>query len=252
MKEGTEAPVNEDGVPKPDRALIERILSSGAQAGLAALRGGHQLLAGGTATHVERMRAANAEASVDELVSRVIRAHLILARSEGAAAGIATTTAEATTIIGSAGTLTVPAAVVITATDLTGLAWIQLRMLLMIAALSGHDPRDPARLQEFLSLQGATPPTAAPAVARPLTAGAIRVATRLLQRYLRGPLLAALRSLFSAVGIRFARAALIRQLFLLNIPVNILVNDAATRRLAQKARAYYGTLPPTATVTGDS
>lgn len=240
--------MNENAVPKPDRALIQRILSSGAHAGLAALRGGHQVLAGGVASNVERMRTANAEASVDELKTRVIRAHLILARSEGAAAGIATSTAEATTIIGSAGTLTVPAAVVITATDLTGLAWIQLRMVLMIAALSGHDPLDPARLQEFLSLQGATPPTAAPAAALPLTAGAIRVATRLLERYLRGPLLAALKSLFSAVGIKFARAALIRQLFLLNIPVNIFVNDAATRRLAQKARAYYGTLPPTSTV----
>jgi hypothetical protein len=118
----------------------------------------HQVLAGVTATHVELMRAANAEASVDELMTRVIRAHLILARSEGAAAGIATTTAEVTTIVGSAGTLTVPAAVVITATDLTGLAWIQLRMVLMIAALSGHDPLDPARLQEFLSLQGANTP----------------------------------------------------------------------------------------------
>lgn len=244
--------MSENAVPKPDRGLIQSVLASGANAGLTALKGGHRVLAGGTATNVERMRTTNKDASVDELMARVVRAHLILARSEGAAAGVATTTAEATTIIGSAGTLTVPAAVVITATDLTGLAWIQLRMVLMIAALSGHDPLDPARLQEFLSLQGAMPPTAAPAAAIPLTVGGIRVATRLLEGYLRGPLLASIRSLFGAVGIKFARAALIRQLFLLNIPANIIVNDAATRRLAQKARAYYGTLPPTATVTVDS
>ncbi len=80
-------------------------------------------------------------------------------------------------IIGSAGTLTLSAAVVITATDLTGLAWIQLRMVVMIAALNGHDALEPARRQDVPSLQAAMAPTTAPAAALPLTAGAIRVSS---------------------------------------------------------------------------
>jgi hypothetical protein len=120
-------------------------------------------------------------------------------------------------------------------------------MALTIGAIYGHDPTEPARVREFLTLQGAMPAAAAPAAAVPLTAAAGRVSTRLLKRYLRGPLLASITSLFRSVGIKFSRAALLRQLFLFNIPINAVVNDIATRRLAQKARNFYKTLPAAGT-----
>lgn len=229
-------------VPRPSESLVRRVIAAGADAGRVALEAGHRAIAGGVSDVAVRMKAAT-DATADDLAERVVRAHLLLARSEGAAAGVLTSTAEATTIVGSAGVLTVPAAVVITVTDLTGLAWIQLRMVLLIAALYGHDPMDAARLQEFMSLQ-ASGTAVAPVVVVPLSDGARRVLTRLLMRHLRGPVLASITSLFRVVGIKFARAALLRQLFLVNIPVNVLVNDIATRRLAQKARIFYRTLPP--------
>lgn len=230
-------------IPKPAVELVRRVLQAGADAGRLAIEAGHKATAGGVDAYVSRVRSANPEVDIEDLAGRVVRAHVILARAEGAAAGVATTTAEATTIVGTAGTLTVPSAIVITAMDLTGLAWIQLRMTLIIAALYGHDPTEPARIREFLSLQGALPATAAPAAAAPLTAAAGRVSTRLLKRYLRGPLLQSVTALFRVVGIRFSRAALLRQLFLLNIPINMMVNVTATRRLAHKARTFYSTLP---------
>lgn len=208
-----------------------------------ALEAGQKATAGGVVTYVSRVRQANPDVDIQNLIRAVIRSHLMLARAEGAAAGVATTTAEATTVIGTAGTLTLPTAVVITAMDLTGLAWIQLRMALMIAALCGHDPTDPARIREFTLLQGALPATAMPAAAKPLTAAAGRITTRLLKRYLRGPFLQSITALFRIVGIRFSRAVLLRQIFLLNIPINVMINDAATRRLAHKAQAFYSTLP---------
>lgn len=237
-----------DEVPKPAIELVRRVLQAGADAGRVAVEAGHKATALGVDSYVRRVRAEERSHDTDELLDRIVRAHVMLARAEGAAAGVATSTAEATTIVGSAGTLTVPTAVVITATDLTGLLWIQLRMALTIGAIYGHDPTEPARVREFLSLQGAMPATAAPAAAVPLTAAAGRVSKRLLKRYLRGPLLASVTSLFRSVGIKFSRAAVLRQLFLLNIPINAVVNDVATRRLAQKARNYYKTLPaaPTA------
>jgi hypothetical protein len=232
-----------DFVQKPSVELVRRALRAGVDAGKVAVEAGHQATAKGVVDYVERVRSDGRSDDDRALVDRVVRAHVMLARGEGAAAGLATTTAEATTLVGTAGTLTIPSMVAITATDLTGLLWIQVRMVLTIADLYGHDPTAPARIREFLSLQGAAPATAAPAVAGPLSAAAGRVTTRLVTRHLRGELLVSVTALFRAVGIKFSRAALLRQVFLLNIPVNVLVNSAATRRLAQKARRYYETLP---------
>ena len=69
------------------------------------------------------------------------------------------------------------------------------------------------------------------------------MAKRLVLRHLRGENLQALKALFRLVGINFARAGVIRALPLVNIPMNAVVNDAATRTLGRKARAYYSTLP---------
>jgi hypothetical protein len=55
--------------------------------------------------------------------------------------------------------------------------------------------------------------------------------------------LAAVKSMFRLVGIKFGRAALIRGLPLINIPTGMIVADVTTRRSAAKARKYYRTLP---------
>lgn len=235
-----------DDAPTPTRPLIGKLLQAGADAGRLLLEAGQKALADNIVDDVSRLNLTTDDA-VDAQVRRVIQAHIRLARSEGAAAGLATTSAEMTTFIGTAGTLTVPAAIVITATDLAGLAWIQLRMTLMIAAFYGHDPRDRQRLTEFMSLQGATPPAMGPAMSTPMARGATRVLQRLILRHLRGPALASIKSLFRVVGVKFTRQALLRQLPFVNIPINTIVNDVMVRRLGDKARRYYKDLPsPTA------
>ncbi len=65
----------------------------------------------------------------------------------------------------------------------------------------------------------------------------------MLMRYLKGEPLKAIAGMFRLVGIRFARAGVIRALPLVNIPINAAVNDAATLALGRKARAYYSELP---------
>ena len=73
------------------------------------------------------------------------------------------------------------------------------------------------------------------------------MAKRLVLRHLRGDNLQALKALFRLVGINFARTGVIRALPLVSIPLNAVVNDAATRTLGRKARAYYATLPAAGT-----
>lgn len=108
------------------------------------MEAGHQATAKGVVDYVESVRSDGRSDDVRALVDRVVCAHVMLARGEGAAAGLVTTTAEAPTVVGSAGTLTIPSLIAITATDLSGLLWIQVRMVLIIAALYGHDPTAPA------------------------------------------------------------------------------------------------------------
>lgn len=175
----------------------------------------------------------------------MIRAHRTLARTEGVAAGIAMTTAEMTSIVGTAGVLTVPAAAVTLAGDLAGLAWIQIRMALIIAALYGHDMTDKkTRMMELLTLTGVYGAGPAATAGEVGTAASQRVLKRLLMRHLKGAPLQAIKGMFRVVGIKFSRAGVIRMLPLVNIPLNAAVNDAATAAMGRKARAYYKELPP--------
>lgn len=182
------------------------------------------------------------EESLEDVVHRVTRSHVILARSEGAVAGAAMSGAEAWAAI-TGGTAT-PAAVATFVGDLLGLAYIQARMVLIIGALHGHDPNDFTRYKEFLTISGLWGPETAAPVSEAASKGAQRILTRLLKRYLKGEPLKAATSLFRAVGIRFSRAGLIRIVPLINIPINAAMNDVATRAIARKAHAYYGDLPP--------
>jgi hypothetical protein len=95
-----------------------------------------------------------------------------------------------------------------------------------------------AELRTLFGLYGASP-MASDATVKSTE----RVLKRLLMRYLRGEPLKAITAMFRMVGIRFARAGVIRALPMVNIPVNAVVNDAATLALGRKAKTYYAELP---------
>src|SRR5450759_4689005 len=148
----TDTPSLEEQVPEDERgSLVRRLLAAGANAPRELLRTAVNTNGQWAATYAERARGTGTEPTED-LVSRTIKAHTMLARSEGATLALAITAAEVTSVVGSAGTLTPGAALGGLVGDLAGLAWIQTRMVLVVAALNGHDPRDPARYRELASL----------------------------------------------------------------------------------------------------
>jgi hypothetical protein len=168
---------------------------------------------------------------------QVIRAHTLLARGQGMAVASSLTVAEVGSVVGSAGTLTPAAVATGVMADLTGLAWIQIRMVLIIAALHGFDPRDPDRVKELGALMGMA--SAAQGMAKPVKKGAPKVLKRLTLRYLKGNNLKAVKAMFDLVGIKFYRTALVKQLPLVNIPISVVVNGAATKSLGKRALSYY-------------
>lgn len=74
--------------------------------------------------------------------------------------------------------------------------------------------------------------------------GGERVGKRLLMRYLEGDALKAAKSLFRFVGIKFARARLIKMLPFANVTAGAAIADITTRRSASEARKFYAKLPP--------
>lgn len=179
-----------------------------------------------------RVREQNADASAEELAEMVKARHALLARMEGATAGVPATFAPG------AGT----AAALLP--DVAALAWIQSRMVIHIAAVYGHDTTDSEMAAELLVLQGFYNSTEAARVA--LTEASKRVATRLVNQYIRGNTLILLKQLFRYVGIRFTRVGVLKAVPFISIPINAGVNEAATRSLARKAIKYYGTRPRSA------
>ena len=231
--------------PDSDQAkrLVPRLLEAGVRAPQVLLEAAVEAQTGSAEKYVKGLRAGKNAGDVEALVDKVIAAHVMLARTEGAAAGVAMSTAEMTTIVGTAGTLTIPAAAVTMAGDLAALAWIQIRMVLIVAGLYGHDLQENARIRELLTLTGVYGAGSANIAGDAAAKGVRRMAKRLILRHLQGDNLQAIKALFRMVGINFARAGVLRALPLVNIPVNAVVNDAATRTLGRKARAYYATLP---------
>lgn len=224
------------------RWLPKELLAAGADAPWVLAGYVAQRLVEGSRDRARRRRDRNPQMDEDELVEKVVRSYLRLARSEGAVAGLTMTAAQVTTIIGTAGKLTLPAAVTTMGSDLTALAWIQCRMILEIACLRGHPLDDQEELQiELLSLWGLHSPTRQ--VGRVAGEAGQRVGRRLLERYLRGAVLQAIKAMFRVVGIKFSRAALVRALPVVNIPVNAAVNDVSTRSLARTADRYYREKP---------
>lgn len=150
------------------------------------------------------------------------------------------TAAEAGSVIGSAGALTPATVAAGIMADLTGLAWIQIRMILVISALHGFDPRHADRIGELAALMGLT--RAAQEAASPVLQGAPTVLKRLTMRYLKGENLKAVTAMFDLVGIKFTRTAFIKQLPLINIPISVFTNGAVTKSLGNRALAYYSDL----------
>jgi len=194
-----------------------------------------------------KRRADASGRPIEDEVRRIIKAHVLLARTEGAVAGMALTAAETTTLIGSAGTLTIPTAVAGVAGDLAVLSWIQGRMILEIAAVRGMDMEDKeARIRELAILYGIEGALAKQA-GEGAGKGLLKIANRLILRHLKGTTLTRLKAIFRVVGINFSRAGVLRFLPFINVPVNAAVNDAATRLMGRRAAKYYALIGSGAT-----
>jgi hypothetical protein len=179
--------------------------------------------------HASRLRRERPDASPRELADLVKARHALLARMEGAAAGVPGSFAP---IVGAAASI-VP--------DITALAWIQSRMVVHIAAVYGHDTTSTDTAAELLVLQGFYNSTEAARVA--LAEAGKRVAARLVNQYIKGATLQLLKQLFRYVGIKFTRAGLIRAVPFVAIPLSAGVNEAATRSLANRAIKFYDLSP---------
>jgi hypothetical protein len=179
--------------------------------------------------YANQVRREYPDATPKELAEMVKTRHALLARMEGAAAGVP------------GSFFPVGGAVATLLPDVGALAWIQSRMVVHIAAVYGHDTNHRETAAELLVLQGIYNTTEAARVA--LTEASKRVATRLVNMYVRGATLVLLRQLFRYVGIRFTRVGLLKAVPFVAIPVNAGVNEAATRSLGRKAIRFYDLEP---------
>jgi len=170
--------------------------------------------------------------ATDRELAEVVRArHILLSRMEGAAAGLP---GAAAPLVGGFAAM---------APDLGALAWIQSRMVVHIAAVYGHDTTDPNMAAEILVLLGIYATTKAANIA--LAGATQRVATRLVNEYLKDATLVLLKQLFKYVGIRFTRTGILKAVPFVGVPVGALVNGAATSSLGKKAIQYFDLKPRT-------
>jgi hypothetical protein len=167
--------------------------------------------------HAERMRVRGH--SPDEIARHTVRRHTRLARAEGAVTGVG-------------GALTAVA-------DLAGLAWIQSRMVFVVAAAYGYDPGHPMRPAELLALQDiyATPAEARAALDREGPSLAVAYAASRLSR---GDEKALQRRLIGFVSRRVAMRVGARMVPLLSSAVSAVQNGRLTADLGERARRYYG------------
>ena len=170
---------------------------------------------------VRLLRERNPDATDRQLALYFKQKFSRLARWEGAATGVG-------------GLLTLPA-------DLVALAWVQNRMILTIAASYGHEMQDEReRAIELLLIQGAF--VSKEAARKSLVAASKKNLTKLALKHLRKDTLTLVKKLFSMVGIKFTRKALIEKgIPLVAIPISAGLNEAATRLMANRAVKYYDT-----------
>ena len=180
--------------------------------------------------YAEQVRREYPDATSQQLAQMVKSRHALLARMEGAAAGVPTSFAPG------------PGTALALLPDLGALAWLQSRMVVHIAAVYGHDTTDREMAAELLVLQGLYNTTDAARVA--LTQAGQRVANRLINAYIKGSTLLLLRQLFRYVGIKFTRTGLVKAIPFVAIPLGAAVNEVATRSLARRAIRFYDIRPP--------
>ncbi len=154
--------------------------------------------------YAARVRAEHPDATGRELAEMVKARHALLARMEGAAVGVP----------GSFAPLAGAAAALLP--DVGALAWIQSRMVVHIAAVYGHDTSDREMAAELLVLQGIYNTTEAARVG--VTEASKRVATRVVNTYVKGATLVLLKQLFRSVGIKFTRTGLLKAIPFVAIP----------------------------------
>lgn len=179
--------------------------------------------------YAANVRSEHPGATNRELARMIKSRHALLARTEGAAAGVPTSVWP---VAGAAG---------VALPDLGALAWIQSRMVVHIAAVYGHDTRDREMAAELLVLQGIYNTTDAARIA--LTEASKRVATRLVNQYIKGSTLVLLKQLFRYLGIKFTRTGVVKVIPFVAIPLGAAVNEASTRSLGNRAIKFYDTGP---------
>lgn len=179
--------------------------------------------------YADQVRREHPEATSQQLARMVKSRHALLARMEGASAGVPPSFAPG------------PGTIAVILPDITALAWLQSRMVVHVAAVYGHDTTDQEMAAELLVLQGIYNTTDAARVA--LTEATKRVAKRLINTYIKGSTLVLLKQLFKYVGIKFTRTGLVKALPFIAIPLGAAINEAATRSLANRAIKFYDTQP---------
>lgn len=217
----------DDDAGSPPTSLVRQVLTGTGSIEDLLARAAVAAHADGAADHAARAHAAGVDITAE--IRRTVQQHTRMARAQGATAGAAITALQATSLWGSAGTLTVPAAMAGLAADLTSLAWVQARMVMHVAALSGFDPYDAAaRMADLLQLWGIDEQGHLAQGGR--AAWARRTATRVANPVAR------LRTLLRMVGLRsFAR----RVVPLLNVPLTSAANARATTVLGNDAIIRY-------------
>ena len=167
----------------------------------------------------------------DQLITEIIDAHVALAHRQGQVTAGGVTAVQLTSFWGSAGTLTIPATVLGLAADLVGLAWVQARMVLHVAAVAGEDPGDvDARAAELRQLWGVEDLSEEELDAR----SAVSRGRSFLGRLSRVP--GRLGFLLHLVGLRSVAR---RVLPIANVPLAAKANERATRELGNRTRARY-------------
>jgi hypothetical protein len=179
--------------------------------------------------YAARVRQDHPDATSQQLAQMVKSRHALLARMEGAVAGVPGSFAPG------------PGTALALLPDLGALAWLQSRMVVHIAAVYGHDTTDEEMAAELLVLQGIYNTTDAARVA--LTEASKRVAKRLVNTYIKGSTLVLLKQLFRYVGIKFTRTGLVKAIPFISVPLGAVINETATRSLARRAIQFYDTRP---------
>jgi hypothetical protein len=166
----------------------------------------------------EWVRVAGAGQTPEKLARIAYRKHVRLARLEGGALGVG--------------------GIVTAAPDMVAFLWIESRMVFFVAAAYGHNPRDPMRPAELLTLLDLYP---TPEEAREALDGiGKRLAQAAAERALRSGDRTGLHlRLAKYMAKRLTSHYAARLIPLIGAPIGAIQNAGAAKRLGKRALAYY-------------